>query len=247
MKKRTFCSLFLILSLFISIGPLAGATENAATITLSAESLTIEPNETAVLTATSADADSVSWSVIDSKIASADKTLGASIILTGVGPGQTAVIARLGEASERCTVIVSGITITPGTLELGETEESALRLTPYGAATDVAADAWTWSSDNTAVATVEKTENGASVKAVSVGAANITCTNGTYSQTCAVTVKEKEATNASVTLSPESVVVEVGKTASVSATSTASPNEIKWNMEDTKIAMWSRARATKSP
>ena len=236
MKKRTLCSLFLILFLFSAIGLLADATENAATITLSAESLTIEPNETAVLTASGENADSVSWQVIESKVATADKTLGASITLTGVSPGQTAVIARLGDASERCAVTVSGITITPGTLEIGETETASLNLARYGAAADVAADAWTWSSDNTAVATVERTETGASVNAVSVGAANITCTNGTYSQTCAVTVKEKEATNASVTLSPESVVVEVGKTASVSATSTASPDEIKWSVEDTKIA-----------
>ena len=263
MKKRALCSLLLIISLVFSFLPPAFAAENEANpgtetetnpgseteenpggetetnpaaLTLSETALTIEPNETAVLTATAESASSVNWSVVDRKVVTLDKELGASVTLAGVSPGRTTVMARLGAVSEPCTVTVSGIVITPDTLELGETEKGTLRLASYGAAEAVEAANWTWSSDKTDVATVEKTDTGCSVTAVSIGTATITCTNGTYSATCALTVKEKEATRVEVSLTPSSLVLEVGKASSVTATSTANPEEIKWGIEDESIA-----------
>lgn len=89
------------------------------------------------------------------------------------------------------TVPVTGVTVTPSTLELILGEKETEQLTAVVAPTGATNPAVTWSSGSPAVARVDQSGN---VTAVAVGTATITVTteDGGYTGTCAVEVKAKQ-------------------------------------------------------
>lgn len=89
----------------------------------------------------------------------------------------------------------------------------------------------TWSSDNTAVATVYSTTG--LVTGVSAGTANITATTGTATATCTVTVTAP----ITVAVNPTTAEVEAGETTQLSATVTGTETTtVTWKSSDETVA-----------
>jgi len=113
---------------------------------------------------------------------------------------------------ESSTVPVIDVAVNPesGILQVGETLALAPVFTPENASNQNV----TWSSDNTAVATID--ENG-TVTAVAAGTANITVTteDGGKTATCAVTVTEPVAAGYTVSVSEVGQEIKAGQPATV--------------------------------
>ncbi|MBO5928957.1 MAG: Ig domain-containing protein, partial [Clostridia bacterium] len=129
-----------------------------------------------------ADADVV-WTSNNDKVATVDQT-GK---VTGVALGEATITATVnGVKSDSCVVSViipaTDLTLNKTQLHLAPGAYQTLSVTATPANATVGTI--TWSSNNTAVATVD---NG-KVTAVANGTATITATNGTLSTTCTVTV-----------------------------------------------------------
>ena len=162
-------------------------------ITLSSTSLTLKPAKTSTLTATIAPSNAniyktVSWKSSNERVAIVTKG-----VVTAVAPGNCIITASLENGVKAtCDVTVSdytyptAITLTPSqsSINPGATTAVAITYTPSDANKGLEAR---WTSDNTAVATVE---NGV-VTAKAPGACNITATlNSGVSASCSITVKE---------------------------------------------------------
>ncbi len=132
-------------------------------------------------------------------------------------------------------VKVQGVSIEPTETEIpvGQTKQLTHKLSP--AQPDNSSISW--SSDNTAVATVD--QNGL-VTAVAKGTANITVTTeeGGYKAVCAVTVVDAVKVE-SVTVTPSTLELYVGDIKTISASvspDTATTKDIIWSSSDEKIA-----------
>ena len=133
------------------------------------------------------------------------------------------------------TVPVSGVTLSPSSLTLTEGEEATLTVTVRP---DNADDrSVSWSSDNTAVATVKDGK----VTAVAEGTANITVTttDGAKTATCAVTVNRKVISVTSVSLDRTTLELTEGEEATLTATvkpDDADDRSVSWSSDDTAVA-----------
>ena len=170
-------------------------TNPMKTITLDQHELTILINQQATLVATitPADADdkTILWSSSDANVASV-----LNGVVSAVKVGKAIIYAKNieGTVADSCVVTVDPIAVTGVTLDL---TELALEVPATGTltATVAPADATNksvvWTSDNEAVATVEK----GVVTAVAAGTANITVTtvDGNFTATCVVTVTELQS------------------------------------------------------
>ena len=130
-------------------------------------------------------------------------------------------------------VAATGITLNPTSLTLTEGQTGVLTATVTpGNSTDTV----TWTSDNTAVATVDA--NG-TVTAVAPGTATITATAGTVSASCTVTVKPATVDVTGVTLDRDALTLAVDGTAQLTATVTpsdATDQTVIWSSSDTNVA-----------
>lgn len=136
-----------------------------------------------------------------------------------------------------CTVTVNKavpekITVSPASksVNVGETFSITTQITPAEAANDKL----TWSSNNTSIAAVDA--NGkVTAKAAGTATINVKTSNG-KTATCTVTVKNIEAT--SVTVSPTTVTLEVGKTQTVAAkvAPDKADQSVTWTSSNTSIA-----------
>ncbi len=98
----------------------------------------------------------------------------------------------------------------------------------------------TWSSDNTAVATVSE----GTVTGVSAGSATITAQiEGKCSATCSVTVTEPQEA-AEVTISASTASVTVGKSTTLTASAKPSGNTVSWSSDSPSIATVSNGTIT---
>ena len=162
---------------------------DVTSVTLDKTTLALVEGEEATLTATvapdNATDKTVTWSTSDASIATV-----ADGKVTAVKEGQATITAKAGDKSATCAVTVAkkviavtGITLDKPTLSLTEGQEAQLTatVTPDNA-TDKTV---TWSSDKTAVATVDNTGK---VKAVAEGTAVITAKSGGKEAKCTVTV-----------------------------------------------------------
>lgn len=64
----------------------------------------------------------------------------------------------------------------------------------------------------------------------------ISCTNGVYTANCEITVEERGAEPAEVTLSPTTLSLSQGGTGTVSATTVAQASDIQWSIDERNIA-----------
>lgn len=180
----------------------------------SSETLTVTRTPSAVSYPT------ISWTSSNTGVATVDSN--GKVI--AVGNGTATITAKTTDGtniSKTCTVTVrtpvTGVSVSPTTLTLnvGGTYTLAKTISPSGASNQNVV----WSTNNTAVATVDSSGK---VTAIAKGTCTITCTsseNSNYKGTCAVTVNQ-QATG--ITINPTSVELEIGETASVTASVTPS-------------------------
>ncbi len=167
-------------------------------ITVSPSSLSLQPNETSALTATAlpSDADNkeVEWTSSDEAVAVVGEAFGTIMVMAkGYGTCTITATAKDGSGVKgTCQVtvakLVTSITVNPATLTLepGKSQMLTARVQPSDATNKLL----TWSSSNTAVATVNTS---GMVTAVAQGTCTITATakdGSGVKGTCQVTVKQ---------------------------------------------------------
>ena len=173
----------------------------------------------------------LTWGSSDNSIASVNQ----SGMLTGISAG-TAIITVTTDngKSATCKVTVTAKSVTSVSLksslslEVGDTYTLTPTITPSDAVAS-----YTWSSDNSSVATVS--QSGA-VTAKSAGTANITVkTDNGKSATCKVTVTAKSVTSVSL---KSSLSLEVGGTYTLTPTITPSDavTSYTWSSDNNSVA-----------
>lgn len=196
------------------------APAGSVTVTPSTSTLTV--GQTATLGATVRDAAgnviagaSVTWASSATSVA----TVSASGVVTGVAPGTATITASSGGRSGTAAVTVNPapaatVTVSPSTLSIQRYATSTLTAIVRDANGNVIAGApITWTSTNTAVATVSSS---GTVSAVAVGSATVRATSGSASGTSAVTVTNPPVDRIVVT--PANPRVDEGKTIQMTAT-----------------------------
>jgi uncharacterized protein YjdB len=217
------------------------------TVTVSPASGNLYVGQTLQLTATPKDSAgnpltgrAVTWSSSNSAVAGVSA---ASGLATGTGAGSATITATSGGKSGTSAITVANVTIASvtvgpasGSLYVGQTLQ--LTATPKDSAGNpLTGQTVTWSSDNTAVATVSTS---GLVTARTAGAATITAATGGKSGTSAITVAIVPI--ASVAVSPASTSVGVGGTvpltavAKDSAGNTLTGRTMTWSSSNTLIA-----------
>ena len=219
-------------------------TPKVTEVTINPSSTTIKVNESVTITA-SVTADegadkTVSWASSDSNIASVDasgkvtaKAVGNATITAKAGD-KTAICEVTVKAAEPTTVAVTEVALNKTTLELtvDGTETLTATVKPDNATNKTV----TWSTSDSTVATVADGK----VTAIKEGTATITATAGDKSATCKVTVKAKgPVATESITVTPATVTVEIGKTTVLGVTfnpENVTDKTVAWTSSDTNKA-----------
>ena len=154
--------------------------------------------------------------------------------------GTATITAKAGDKTAKCIVVVSkssvavtSITLDKTSLSLNEGEEATLTATVKpDNATDKTV---TWTSSNTAVATVKD----GVVTAVKEGSATITAKAGSKTATCKVTVSKAVVAVTSVTLNKTTLSLKVNQEATLTATvkpDNATDKTVTWTSSNTAVA-----------
>ena len=204
-----------------------------AKVKLSKSEATIEKGKTLTLKTTVTPSDlldkSVTWK--------SSNTVVATVTSSGKVKG-----VKAGTATITCTSNLSGskatCKVTVGYVKLDQTEATitkgkTLTLTPTVYPSSLTDKSVTWTSSNTAVATVS---SDGTVKGIKAGTATITCTSNAtgLSNSCAVTV-----ITGSITLNKSEVALLKDKTVTLKATLTPSDlsdKSVTWKSSNTKVA-----------
>jgi len=161
-------------------------------VTLSPATLPLNTGLTSQLTATVAPSNATNQAVSYSSSNTAVATVSATGMVTAVSAGTATITVTTTDGSKTATcvvtvsnILVTGVTLNPATLPLNTGLTS--QLTATVAPSNATNPAVSYSSSNTAVATVSST---GLVTGVSAGTATITVTtaDGGFTATCAVTV-----------------------------------------------------------
>ena len=235
----------------VTITAKAGAKEATCKVTVTAavvpvesikldkESLEMVEGDKVTLTATvtpdNATDKTVTWTSSDEAIATV-----ANGEVTAVKEGTATITAKAGDKSATCAVkvakkviAVTGIALDKTSVGMTEGEETQLTatVTPDNA-TDKTV---TWTSDATAIATVDNTGK---VKAIKEGSATITAKAGDKTATCTVTVAKSIIPVTSVTLDKTSLELVEGDEATLTATvkpDDATDKTVAWSTSDAAI------------
>ncbi len=201
-------------------------------ISLNKDSLSLYPGNTASLSAAVTPSGSVvEWSSSNTAVATVS---GGTV--TAVASGSATIRAKMTyggttyEASCAVTVSSYGITLSQSAVSMMPGDSKTLSVT-----TSPSGQSVTWSSSNTAVATV----SGGTITAQAEGSATITASmtvNGsTYQATCAVTVIQP-----SITISSSATNIEFSqrdnKTVSLTADVDPDGGSVAWSSSDTGVA-----------
>ena len=210
-------------------------------VTLNKTSLALTEQETFQLAATvspdNATDKNVTWSSSNTAIA----TVSDNGLVTAVAEGSMTITAKAGDKTATCTVTVSKkvIPVTSVTLNktsLALTEQETFQLAATVSPDNATDKTVTWSSSNTAVATVSS--NGL-LTAVQEGSATITAKAGDKTATCTVTVSKKVIPVTSVTLNKTSLALTEQETFQLAATvspDNATDKTVTWSSSNTVVA-----------
>ena len=206
-------------------------------VTLSQTELSLVKGATATLTATVLPSDAtnqkVRWSSNNTSVATVEN---GTVTAVSAGNATITVTTEDGNHTARCkvTVTVSATGVTLSQTELPLVKGATATLTATVLPSDATNQKVTWSSTNTAVATVE---NG-TVTAVSAGNATITVTteDGNHTARCEVTVTVSAT---GVTLSQTELPLAKDATATLRATvlpTDATNQKVRWSSNNTSVA-----------
>ena len=204
-------------------GTPAGPTP-VASVVVSPAAATIATAGSATLTATPEDVGgtplsgrTVTWSSDNASVA----TVNSNGVVSGMAAGGPVTVTATCEGKSGTAVItvssvpVASVTVTPASASIEEGATTQLTATPKdGGGNSLLGRVVTWSSDNTAVATVNASGRVTGVAAG--GPVTITATCETKTGTSAVTVTAVPV--ASVTVTPASPSVQAGSTVQLTAT-----------------------------
>jgi uncharacterized protein YjdB len=217
------------------------------TVVVAPGSASIQPHQTAQLRATVRDSRgqtmsvAVSWASEDPTLAS----VSSAGLVTGVAKGATTVTASAGNKKTKVKVTVAqapaaSVSISPSSLSLTQGNTSQLSATVKdGDGNVLTGSIISWTSDNTAVATVSSS---GLVTARAGGNANVTAATGGVSGVSRVAVHALPAPVASVTMDPATASLVPGDTATISATPRDSTGTalggrtISWASSNTSVA-----------
>lgn len=182
--------LIVLLSCFI-LAACAFACGKESTLTISAETLTVEAGSSAELTATVDDGSDLVWSSDDTAVA-----YWADGRVHGVSAGTAVITVTAGPLSATCTVTVTAkeqeapvqrvIALSASSLDLEPGDSDTLTATVYadGTATD---ETVTWSAEGDCLS-IAADGNTVTVTGVSAGTGKVTATCGALTASCTVTV-----------------------------------------------------------
>ena len=199
--------------------------------------------ESLVLTATVKPANAtdktVTWTSSNTSVATVSN---GTVKAVGAGSATITVTTHDGSKTATCIISVSKDTIPAKDIKLDRTSASmyeggSIRLTAILTPSD-STDTVAWKSSNNSIATVDQNGN---VKAVSKGTATITASSGGgyIVANCMVTVKQADKHVTSISLSSDSLTMDVGDKAVLTATlqpSDASVKEVSWTSDNSNIA-----------
>lgn len=196
---------------------------------------------TATITPSTASNKSVTWSSNNTSVATV-----SSGKITAIGNGTATITCKTADGgySAACVVTVTtkvtGVSLNSTSVQLnvGNTSSLTATVSPVSASNKSV----TWSSSNTAVATV----SGGKVTAVANGTATITCktADGGYTAACTVTVKTPVS---GVTLDRDSATLKAGESFTLVPTvlpSTASNKKVTWSSGNTAVATVANGKVT---
>ncbi|HSQ29801.1 MAG TPA: Ig-like domain-containing protein [Gemmatimonadaceae bacterium] len=225
--------------------PVTVSIITVASVTVTPSPASVSTGGTVTLTATVKDASGnvltgqiVAWSTSNPGIA----TVSSTGVVTGVAAGTVTITASSGGKSGTSTVTVTtapvgSVTVSPSSTTIIIGQSTTLTATVKDINGNTVSRAVTWSSSNTAKATVNSS---GVVTSVDTGKVTITATSEGVSGTASVTILPVPV--ASVTVSPSSATIGVGKTVTLSAvTKDANGNvltgrTITWSTSDATVA-----------
>lgn len=213
-------------------------------VTLSQTSGSISEGETLQLIATVFPEDTtdktITWTSSKPSVASVSD----SGLVTGLSVGATTITATCGTVKATCILSVTKAYINVESIELNLStltirEGEQVKLTATVLPSNASDPRVTWSSDNTAIATVSSTGN---VRGIKKGETQIYASAGSVSTSCTVVVLEKEAPvilPSSIYLNRSTVDLSRGETTQLTATvvpSNATDKSVTWSSSDPAIA-----------
>lgn len=207
-------------------------------VTLNKTTDSINVGATDTLTATVVPSDATNKTVTWSSNNTAVATVSSSGVVTGVSAGTATITAKTSNnITATCDVTVNAVAVTSitlnkatDTINVGGNDTLTAAILPSNA-TDKTV---TWSSDNTAVATVSSS---GTVTGISIGTATITATtSNNMTDTCAVTVSQSVILPTSISLNKATDTLLPGATDTLTATilpANATDKSVTWTSSNT--------------
>src|SRR5213079_2599712 len=217
-----------------------------ASVEVTPATASVQAGQTVQHTATPKDANgapltgrTVTWSSSNTAVA----TVSNGGLVSGVTPGSATITATSEGKSGTSTITVTpvpvaSVEVTPATASVQAGQTVQLTATPKDAnGAPLSGRTVTWSSSNTAVATLS---NGGLVSGVTPGSATITATSEGKSGTSSITVTNVPV--ATVDVTPPSASVQAGQTVQLTATpkdaggTPLSGRTVTWSSSNTAVA-----------
>ena len=247
MKKVISLCLFLGLTLWACTPTTPEETEVAVqSVTMSQPSAEMLVGETVQLYATvvpsNATDKTIRWASSKQSVA----TVSDKGLVTAAAEGSATITASAGGKTASCTITVSKGVVAVSSVTLDKTsvqllEGESVQLTATVLPNDATDKTLSWSSSDSAVASVD---NSGKVTAVKKGQATVTVKAGDKSASCTVTVDKAEIAVTGVSLDKNTLIMEVGQDAQLLATVSpddATDKTVSWSSSDESVATVSQA------
>jgi uncharacterized protein YjdB len=249
MRRVSLGLVLLTLSFFVACGGGSSQTTTNGpatlqTIQVTAPNANLTVGQTLQLKATGVYSDgsskdltsTASWTPSDSTLA----TISSSGLLTAVASGTVSASAKMGAINGVFSVQIApalvSIAVTPATATIAaSTSQQFVATGTYtdGSTQNLTSSA-TWSSSNTAVATVGSGPTSGLVKALTAGTTTVKATSGSISGSASLTVTSATAT--SITVTPAGLAMPLGLTQQFTAIAQFSDGT---SQDITGVAAWS--------
>ena len=192
----------------------------------------------ATVTPANATNKTITYTSLDSKIATVD----SSGTVTGISTGSTYISLTAGNKSALYKIdVVNTVTVKLSSISLPKTREltegNSDKLTITYSPNNATNKAVTWKSSNTSIVTVDTNGN---IKAVAPGTATITATSkdGNRTATCKITVNALDKTLKGISFDKTELTMSVGKTEQITVSynpNNANNKNITWRSTNSNV------------